>query len=440
VDNKSKPTKDRDPQGEFLRPPIENKESLENKESRWGFRGMSVRDWLPIIGALLIPVVIAAGTGWITWQQGKIEDQRAKAERELAEQRAQDEALQAYLDQMSSLLLEKDQRASEVESEVHTLARARTLTVLERLDPSRKTQVMRFLLEAELVQSVDGKPPLIRLQEADLHGVVFTNASLNDANLHAADLRHAVLVGADLREADLREANLNSTYLFGVDLHKANLNDTSGVSKEQLKQQASSLEGATMPGTIVIPARGEISAGKYVSDEFEPALSFMVGTSWKVVESETTEQLMISSTGPERGELIFTSPLHVFDPDDLLHRKEVPAPENADEWISWFQRHPHLDVSKPVPVSVGGEAGMQIDVTTPTSMQEDCGGGPCVVPLFPTDTGEEVYLIREGMERFVIVDLGGGTVVIDIHAPVDKFDEFHPEAINVLKTVEWKGG
>ena len=36
-----------------------------------------------------------------------IENQRAEAERELAEQRAQDEALQAYLNQMSQLMLER---------------------------------------------------------------------------------------------------------------------------------------------------------------------------------------------------------------------------------------------------------------------------------------------------------------------------------------------
>jgi hypothetical protein len=34
---------------------------------------MTVRDWLPIVGALLIPVVIAAGTWGITWQQGSLE-------------------------------------------------------------------------------------------------------------------------------------------------------------------------------------------------------------------------------------------------------------------------------------------------------------------------------------------------------------------------------
>jgi sensor domain CHASE-containing protein len=50
---------------------------------------------------LIVPVVLSLITvGFALWQdtrQQRIEDQRAKAERELAEQRAQDEALQAYL-------------------------------------------------------------------------------------------------------------------------------------------------------------------------------------------------------------------------------------------------------------------------------------------------------------------------------------------------------
>jgi hypothetical protein len=79
----------------------------QTKKSRWGFRGMTVRDWLPIGGALLVPLVIALGSWAITWQLEKLENQRAEAERELAEQRAQDEALQAYLDQMSHLILER---------------------------------------------------------------------------------------------------------------------------------------------------------------------------------------------------------------------------------------------------------------------------------------------------------------------------------------------
>jgi hypothetical protein len=137
---------------------------------RWtGFRGKTVWDLLQL---LIVPLMLAAIGFWFTAQQDarqqeienqraqqaqEIENQRAEAERELAEQCAQDEALQDYLDQMSSLLLEKNLRDSEEGSEARTLARARTRTVLGRLDPRRKTQVMQFLVEADLVQSVDEK-------------------------------------------------------------------------------------------------------------------------------------------------------------------------------------------------------------------------------------------------------------------------------------------
>jgi uncharacterized protein HemX len=87
----------------------------QTKQSRWGFRGMTLRDWLPIIGALLVPLVIALGTGWITWQLAQLENKRAKqlaqlenkraeAERALAERQKQDEALQAYVDEVGRLM------------------------------------------------------------------------------------------------------------------------------------------------------------------------------------------------------------------------------------------------------------------------------------------------------------------------------------------------
>src|SRR5829696_1245075 len=87
---------------------------------------MTLRNWLPIVGTLLVPLVIALGIWGITWQleklenqraqqAQKLENQRAEAERELAEQRAQDEALQAYLNQMSQLML--DRQLLEVEQQ-----------------------------------------------------------------------------------------------------------------------------------------------------------------------------------------------------------------------------------------------------------------------------------------------------------------------------------
>jgi hypothetical protein len=38
------------------------------------------------------------------------------------------------------------------------------------------------------------------------------------------------------------------------------------------------------------------------------------------------------------------------------------------------------------------------------------------------------------------VDVEGETVVIDVAAPTNKFDEFLSKAQKVLDSVEWKGG
>ena len=75
---------------------------------------------------------------------------------------------------------------------------------------------------------------------------------------------------------------------------------------------------------------------------------------------------------------------------------------------------------------------MRLDVTD-SSMPENyprdlCGREPCV-PLFRGSTNEFMivgYVIWKA--RFVIVDVGGETVLIDVAAPADKFDEVLPKA------------
>ena len=66
-----------------------------------GYRyGITLWDWLEL---LIVPAVIAGGGFWFNRQQ-------RERELEIAEQRAQDDALHAYLDQMSGMLVpNKDQ-------------------------------------------------------------------------------------------------------------------------------------------------------------------------------------------------------------------------------------------------------------------------------------------------------------------------------------------
>jgi uncharacterized protein YjbI with pentapeptide repeats len=244
-----------------------------------GFGDKTIWDWLEL---LIVPLVLVLiGLAFSVQQearQQRFEDERAETERELEEQRAQDLALQAYLDQMSVLLLE-----DLGDPKLRTLARARTLTVLRRLDPNRKEEVMRFLSEADLVSGDRGEDPVIVLNGADLRDVNLSGADLHGADLQAADLHGADLSSAlvsvsdlsnadlsnatlydatvfesnlsyadlsysdlrivDLTFSDLSYADLSHANMYGADLREASLS----ITNEELEQQAGSVEGATMP-------------------------------------------------------------------------------------------------------------------------------------------------------------------------------------------------
>jgi len=200
-----------------------NKSAAE-KEARkrhWGsklwewteFGEKKLWDWLQLLSALAIPVVLAVAGFWFSEQQ----DSRQQA---IEDQRAQDVALQAYLDQMGTLMLEENIRNSEGRSEARTLARARTLTVLGRLDPKRKRSVVQFLYESSLIDKAD---PIVDLSNADLSSVNLRLKNLSEADLSEADLSEADLSNADLSDANLRNAILSDADLPSADLSEASL-------------------------------------------------------------------------------------------------------------------------------------------------------------------------------------------------------------------------
>jgi Pentapeptide repeats (8 copies) len=257
-------------------------------------------EWMQL---LIIPVVIGAAGLWLNWQQDQRQREdaqtRSQAQIEAEEERTQQEALQQYNNEMRSLILEEDLRYSQEDDAVRELARARTLGVLDVLDPNRKRIVVLFLRETSLLSSygdtiVDLSGANLRdanlrearlvntslgvqgfvtphdertdLSGANLSGAILLGANLKGAILKGADLSRA-LVGttdpnlpwhpenADLERVDLSDANLSGAELVGLDLTEtdlrgadlsdANLSEAT-VNEEQL-DTVWSLEGATLP-------------------------------------------------------------------------------------------------------------------------------------------------------------------------------------------------
>jgi uncharacterized protein YjbI with pentapeptide repeats len=212
-------------------------------------------DWLQL---LIIPTVLAGGTIWFNRRQQQRDQQRA-------EQRAQDDALQAYLDQMSQLLADKERPLSSAQlgDDLSTMARARTLTALTRLDGERKRSVLQFLFEAELIYKhhsrlnesglIKSQYPIVSLSQADLSGAELSGANLigaylGEADLSGADLSwaslfEAVLGGANLSKANLRSAWMDNAVLPGANLSMANL---SGAGLVEAVLGAVDLSGANL--------------------------------------------------------------------------------------------------------------------------------------------------------------------------------------------------
>lgn len=181
---------------------------------------------------------------------------------------------------------------------------------------------------------------------------------------------------------------------------------------------------------------------------FEPALSFTFRVDkWAVgdepdtinflyiTEEERTMGPVAATSDPMA--LTFSNVKEVFDPSKPDEKVPISAPEDM---VAWFQEHPNLEVGEPVPVTVGGVAGTQLDVVVSSVLNdypEDCPV-PCVNawPRSPQPMSFLFFLGDKG--RHIVLDIEGETVIVSIEAPEEKFDEFLPEAQEVLDTVEWK--
>jgi uncharacterized protein YjbI with pentapeptide repeats len=242
---------------------------------------------------LIVPAVLAAGGVWFNTHQNEADNARSDQQRavnlNIAANQSQDTVLDTYFDRMSDLLLSKNLASSSSASQVATVARARTITALQRFHSDtlrggysdRKGLLLRFLFEAGLISTptaivnltsadltganlgdleikhIDGKdcaPPensrapalsMFNLNHADLSGVDLAGANLARTILDDSNLTDANLAGANLIGAHLTGATMIRTSLAGAVLDDAVLSDAA-LTDDQLKE-AKSLKCTILP-------------------------------------------------------------------------------------------------------------------------------------------------------------------------------------------------
>jgi len=243
--------------GDYTYIKTDDREEVQRSKTLW--------DWTNL---LIVPFILAVGVYYFSRTE-------KRNELRIAEQQAQDAALQTYLDQMTDLLLTKQLRSSQPHAEVRDVARVRTLTALRRLDSDRRTILIRFLHDSNLIDN-DPTNSVVDLRGADLGGTdlshtvfsLISGASINlsEANLGGTNLSHSVLShvnlsnaflwGADLHDAWLGEANLENANMPNTDLRKATMLDAnlSGANLKGADLRGASLSRANLRGADLLGA------------------------------------------------------------------------------------------------------------------------------------------------------------------------------------------
>jgi hypothetical protein len=211
-------------------------------------------------------------------------------------------------------------------------------------------------------------------------------------------------------------------------------------------------QGRKIPENNTLQTKAKpLPPGKYVSDEFRPAMSFRLREGWSAWEPAETAGLQPASQGfletrnsltffPKGGELAwieFMVAQKVYKVVSSYEVKTEPAPEDM---VSWLQNNPNLEAENPEPVSVGGVKGREFDAV-PSRVPQDYYGD-CRKPCLPLikSTGFSIEMAENDRARFIVLDdVEGKRVTIGIIAPAVKFDEFLAKAQKVLDTVQWGG-
>lgn len=207
-------------------------------------------DWMEL---LIIP-------GFLGFLAYLFTNSQKSREISIAQINKRDNALQKYYDYMTNLLIMEDMYSEDRVESIKRIARATTLAVLEILDGKQKGHVLRFLIEAELIQK---NIPFINLRRANLMNLELDPGSYRKCNLRGVNLDGASLVGchfydsemsgitmqnADLESTDFSNVNLDYAYLRNSDLHRANLR---GAHLIKADLQKANLEYANMTNVVI---------------------------------------------------------------------------------------------------------------------------------------------------------------------------------------------
>ncbi len=178
-----------------------------------------------------------------------------------------------------------------------------------------------------------------------------------------------------------------------------------------------------------------LPAGRYVTEEFKPAMSFNLDKGWTRGGPEVRDAWDIVDIDNDAYWLGFLNAEEVYKPDGSGGLKVAPAPKDM---VAWVQTNPFLKTEKPKPVSVGGEKGVQIDALVADSPKEPACPECADLALVYESIGSTWGVNKGEKVRFIVVeDVKGQTVTIIEETTPAGFKEFTAKSQKVLDGVKW---
>jgi hypothetical protein len=244
-------------------------------------------------------------------------------------------------------------------------------------------------------------------------------------------------------EADKGAAKAPTAKAPTAKAHSANPHVAKSHTDEAHTNAANSAKTRPLPDLGTPPTPTNLSPGRYATKKFKPSVALSVGKGWAINNPEKKDHFSIynrdfAKSDKEAGAVLtFVDVRAVFDPQRPTEDNVRSAPKDL---LAWFQQHPRLDTSKPVPTTVGGGSAVRFDASVSSLPKETLDECPDCLPVFGLQYQEPVSIVKGFKQQITLVEgLSGESVAIILYAPSDQFDSYLPKAREVLNTVEWKG-
>jgi uncharacterized protein YjbI with pentapeptide repeats len=134
--------------------------------------------------------------------------------------------LSTYLNEMSQLLIKYNFTLNE--NLRQTVARPKTLTALEQLDPKRKTLVLEFLHESNLIrgQHIFFESSRINMNGANFNNIDLTNTQLTYRIISYLSLADTQVINASFHNCDMKVSNFERAIMIGTSFNGALLSNS----------------------------------------------------------------------------------------------------------------------------------------------------------------------------------------------------------------------